>query len=220
MKSSGIDSHSLARLCRQSVSPSACAAISAAASWQFMVCLRTMARRSPAATASGAADGRPESAAAAPRAIPGHRQRPQGEGHPLHAHPGWRQGDRAPDAVCERHGVLWPHPPGAPPDDAAHRASRGEVADVPVTGGRIAAAAQSVAVGPRATLPRSRVSCRRGGTQGGELHADRTSRADILPGNVAKIRVVPDKAGTFTFLCDIFCGAGHETMNGTITVIA
>jgi cytochrome c oxidase subunit II len=43
-------------------------------------------------------------------------------------------------------------------------------------------------------------------------------RADILPEQTAKVRFVPDKAGTFTFLCDIFCGSGHETMSGTITV--
>jgi cytochrome c oxidase subunit 2 len=45
-------------------------------------------------------------------------------------------------------------------------------------------------------------------------------RADIIPGRVARVRLVPDKIGTFAFLCDIFCGSGHETMNGTITVVA
>jgi cytochrome c oxidase subunit 2 len=45
-------------------------------------------------------------------------------------------------------------------------------------------------------------------------------RADIIPGQVARVRLVPDKVGTFTFLCDIFCGSGHETMSGTITVVA
>jgi cytochrome c oxidase subunit 2 len=45
-------------------------------------------------------------------------------------------------------------------------------------------------------------------------------RADIVPGKVAKVRLVPDKVGTFDFLCDIFCGSGHESMNGTITVVA
>ncbi len=43
-------------------------------------------------------------------------------------------------------------------------------------------------------------------------------RADIAPGKVARIRVVSDKVGTFTFFCDIFCGSGHEDMTGTITV--
>ena len=45
-------------------------------------------------------------------------------------------------------------------------------------------------------------------------------RADIIPGQVARVRLVPDKIGTFAFICDIFCGTGHETMNGTITVVA
>jgi cytochrome c oxidase subunit 2 len=45
-------------------------------------------------------------------------------------------------------------------------------------------------------------------------------RADIIPGQVTRLRLVPDKVGTFTFLCDVFCGSGHETMNGIITVVA
>jgi len=45
-------------------------------------------------------------------------------------------------------------------------------------------------------------------------------RADIIPGQTARVRLVPDKVGTFTFLCDIFCGSGHETMSGTMTVVA
>ncbi|HWZ71542.1 MAG TPA: cupredoxin domain-containing protein [Casimicrobiaceae bacterium] len=49
---------------------------------------------------------------------------------------------------------------------------------------------------------------------------DFDARADIVPGQVARVRLVPDKVGTFTFLCDIFCGSGHETMSGTITVVA
>ena len=44
-------------------------------------------------------------------------------------------------------------------------------------------------------------------------------RADIVPGKVTRVRFVPDKAGTFTFLCDIFCGTRHEEMNGRITVV-
>jgi len=44
-------------------------------------------------------------------------------------------------------------------------------------------------------------------------------RADIKPGVVEKVRFVPDKIGTFTFICDIFCGDGHEEMSGTLRVI-
>ena len=44
-------------------------------------------------------------------------------------------------------------------------------------------------------------------------------RADITPGSVEKVRFVPDRTGTFTFLCDVFCGDQHEEMSGTLTVI-
>ena len=44
-------------------------------------------------------------------------------------------------------------------------------------------------------------------------------RADIVPDKVTRVRFVPDKTGTFTFLCDVFCGEGHERMNGKITVV-
>ncbi len=43
-------------------------------------------------------------------------------------------------------------------------------------------------------------------------------RSDINPGQVAKVSFTPQKAGTFVFFCDIFCGEGHENMNGKITV--
>jgi cytochrome c oxidase subunit 2 len=45
-------------------------------------------------------------------------------------------------------------------------------------------------------------------------------RADILPGEKARVRFTPDKAGTFTYLCDLFCGDGHERMSGTLRVEA
>jgi cytochrome c oxidase subunit 2 len=41
---------------------------------------------------------------------------------------------------------------------------------------------------------------------------------DIVPGKVATLRVTADKAGSFVFLCDIFCGTGHEEMSGTLIV--
>jgi cytochrome c oxidase subunit 2 len=44
-------------------------------------------------------------------------------------------------------------------------------------------------------------------------------RTDIVPGKVTRLRLVPDKTGTFVFLCDIFCGTGHEQMNGKLTVV-
>jgi cytochrome c oxidase subunit 2 len=49
---------------------------------------------------------------------------------------------------------------------------------------------------------------------------DFKNRATIIPGVVTRIRIVPDKVGTFTFFCDVFCGDGHEEMSGLITVVA
>jgi cytochrome c oxidase subunit 2 len=43
-------------------------------------------------------------------------------------------------------------------------------------------------------------------------------RTDIAPGKVTTLRFVPQKAGTFPFHCDNFCGSGHEGMTGTIIV--
>ncbi len=48
---------------------------------------------------------------------------------------------------------------------------------------------------------------------------DLNIRADVVPGQVARVRIVPDKTGTFSFHCDNFCGVGHEQMEGVITVI-
>jgi len=45
-------------------------------------------------------------------------------------------------------------------------------------------------------------------------------RADIIPGQVARVRFTPDRVGSFVYLCDIFCGDGHEAMTGTIRVVA
>lgn len=49
---------------------------------------------------------------------------------------------------------------------------------------------------------------------------DLNVRADIIPGQVARVRLVPDKTGIFVFLCDVFCGDGHEGMSGQIHVVA
>ena len=45
-------------------------------------------------------------------------------------------------------------------------------------------------------------------------------RADVVPDKVTRVRFVPDKTGTFIFLCDIFCGDKHEEMHGQLTVVA
>ena len=48
--------------------------------------------------------------------------------------------------------------------------------------------------------------------------ADFNLRADIVPGKVTTLQLTADKAGSFTFLCDVFCGSGHEDMSGTLVV--
>lgn len=43
-------------------------------------------------------------------------------------------------------------------------------------------------------------------------------RADLPPGKITIIHLIPQKSGTFDFICDNFCGAGHEDMGGRIIV--
>lgn len=43
-------------------------------------------------------------------------------------------------------------------------------------------------------------------------------RADLPPGKMTTIHLTPDKAGTYDFICDNFCGEGHEDMSGRIIV--
>ncbi len=45
-------------------------------------------------------------------------------------------------------------------------------------------------------------------------------RTDIVPGQIARLRLTPEQAGSFDFLCDNFCGDGHEDMNGRLIVVA
>ncbi len=44
-------------------------------------------------------------------------------------------------------------------------------------------------------------------------------RADIKPGQVAKVHLNPQKAGDFEFHCDNFCGSGHAGMTGMFHVV-
>ncbi|MCC6469183.1 MAG: cytochrome c oxidase subunit II [Alphaproteobacteria bacterium] len=43
-------------------------------------------------------------------------------------------------------------------------------------------------------------------------------RSDVLPDQTVRVPLTPDKPGTFVFACDVFCGDGHEDMDGTIVV--
>jgi len=40
----------------------------------------------------------------------------------------------------------------------------------------------------------------------------------IEPGKTLRLRVVPERAGTYDFHCSLFCGSGHEDMEGRIVV--
>jgi cytochrome c oxidase subunit 2 len=45
-------------------------------------------------------------------------------------------------------------------------------------------------------------------------------RTDIVPGQETRLDLRPAKPGSFTFFCDVFCGGGHEDMDGTLIVEA
>ena len=45
-------------------------------------------------------------------------------------------------------------------------------------------------------------------------------RGTIIPGQVTEVAMTPNKVGEFIFLCDVFCGSGHENMEGTLRVVA
>jgi cytochrome c oxidase subunit II len=47
---------------------------------------------------------------------------------------------------------------------------------------------------------------------------DLSLRSLIIPNKVMRLSFVPDKVGTFPFICDVFCGNGHEDMGGNIIV--
>lgn len=52
----------------------------------------------------------------------------------------------------------------------------------------------------------------------GASFPDFNLRTDIVPGQPATLQLTADRAGRFTFLCDVFCGSGHEDMNGVLVV--
>ena len=42
--------------------------------------------------------------------------------------------------------------------------------------------------------------------------------ADLTPGKTEEIRVQPKEAGTYTVICDHYCGSGHGGMKMTVIV--
>ena len=49
---------------------------------------------------------------------------------------------------------------------------------------------------------------------------DMNMRRDLIPGKAVRMPLTPGTVGQFAFLCDNFCGSGHEQMEGTIIVTA
>ena len=43
-------------------------------------------------------------------------------------------------------------------------------------------------------------------------------RADGIPGKPVEVTFVADKVGKFIYLCDNFCGEGHDKMSGFLVV--
>ena len=43
-------------------------------------------------------------------------------------------------------------------------------------------------------------------------------RKDVMPGKTVEVTFTPDRAGRFIFLCDNFCGEGHDQMAGVLVV--
>ena len=47
---------------------------------------------------------------------------------------------------------------------------------------------------------------------------DLGKRLDLVPGRVTRLELKPDKPGVIDFVCDNFCGDGHEEMHGRFVV--
>jgi cytochrome c oxidase subunit 2 len=45
-------------------------------------------------------------------------------------------------------------------------------------------------------------------------------RTEIVPGQETRVALTPARPGSFAFLCDLFCGDGHEDMEGVLVVEA
>lgn len=43
-------------------------------------------------------------------------------------------------------------------------------------------------------------------------------RRDLVPGMAVEVTITPAKSGRFHYLCDNFCGDGHDRMSGILVV--
>jgi cytochrome c oxidase subunit II len=49
---------------------------------------------------------------------------------------------------------------------------------------------------------------------------DLDRRLDLVPGKITRLELQPQTTGEIEFVCDNFCGEGHETMHGRFVVRA
>ena len=49
---------------------------------------------------------------------------------------------------------------------------------------------------------------------------DLDRRLDLVPGKITRLELQPQAPGEIEFVCDNFCGEGHETMHGRFVVRA
>ncbi|HVO06942.1 MAG TPA: cupredoxin domain-containing protein [Burkholderiaceae bacterium] len=49
---------------------------------------------------------------------------------------------------------------------------------------------------------------------------DLNQRLDLVPGTITRLELQPQAPGEIEFVCDNFCGDGHETMHGRFIVRA
>jgi cytochrome c oxidase subunit II len=47
---------------------------------------------------------------------------------------------------------------------------------------------------------------------------DLDARVDLVPGRTVELELKPARPGRFVFLCDNFCGEGHDRMTGFLIV--
>ena len=45
-------------------------------------------------------------------------------------------------------------------------------------------------------------------------------RVDLVPGKTVELKLTPRTPGRFHYLCDNFCGEGHDKMSGILVVLA
>ncbi len=72
----------------------------------------------------------------------------------------------------------------------------------------------TVPVGTRVRL----IATSREGEHGISIPEFDVTTGTFGPGETKTVEFIPDKTGTFSFRCNVYCGEGHREMTGTIVV--